>query len=588
MKTPPVSRRKFLASSLTAAVGVAVGPGCIGGGENPAVGLGDSALSKSKSVLTSSQFYDIVIVGSGYGASVLAARLATRFKGSKRICILERGKEYGLGMFPKTFNEVLWNRISPVNPLGLLDHHANGDLEVIGASGLGGTSLLNAAISLRPEPVVFEQPEWPDAIRAEAASLSQYYDRAEGILSPTTRLGSDSFAKVQAHKELVGKADGVPFEKLPLNINTRDTFTRRACIACGDCCSGCNYGAKNSLDKNYLLIARDYGVDIFTQVEVTGIRPIARGEYRITYNDREESHIMDGVLETRCLILGAGSKGSTELLLRAQSDTFKLSETLGTRLSGNGDVLGFAYNLKNKTQSIGTRRKTVGQALSSYGDYRKQGTRADLLDRFLLIDGTFPSALAGQVAQVLANFALTDRDNPKYASFTEEQWKRIEADRDGQYEDGALNHSLLFLACGHDTASGRYYLQSGTGMLKTEWPQIEDEYSFKLINAEMERRAVDMGGVFHENPISYWIDNKMIATHPLGGCPMGNDVSTGVVDHRGRVFDAGSSDPKQPFHPGLYVVDAAILPRSLGVTPLLTISAMAERISDYLKRDLGV
>jgi cholesterol oxidase len=165
--------------------------------------------------------------------------------------------------------------------------------------------------------------------------------------------------------------------------------------------------------------------------------------------------------------------------------------------------------------------------------------------------------------------------------FTEVQMKRITEDMmSAGSSEGALNHSMLYFACGHDSSGGKFIWDKWTSSFTYKWPNVLEEKTFKRINKVMAQYTEKLGGVFIPNPRATVFGGKHVqATHPLGGCPMGQTVSTGVVDHVGRVFNRQSG---HTFHDGLYVVDAAIIPRSLAATPLLTITALAERIAQSI------
>ena len=149
--------------------------------------------------------------------------------------------------------------------------------------------------------------------------------------------------------------------------------------------------------------------------------------------------------------------------------------------------------------------------------------------------------------------------------------------------DGALNHSMMLLACGHDSCGGRYVLDSH-GSIYTVWPKMQEEESFTYINQQMEQYAKRMGGMFIPNPRSSALGGgKMQATHPLGGAPMGQTAAQGAVNHLGQLFDG-----KGGLHEGFYVVDAATLPTSLAAPPLITITALAERsLKHFVKEKIS-
>lgn len=547
--------------------------------------------------------YEVLIIGSGYGGSVLAARLA---KPGRSVALLERGKEWLPGDFPTNLFQLSHATRHPtMNPLGLFEFNSplNSDVDVITGCGLGGTSLINAAICSRPLDNVFEQKEWPDEIKRAKrdGTLDAYYDKAEKILAPMVAPNAEDMAKVQLHADTLAEL-GIPADRLRLAINhgapNPHGASQKACTSCGDCCGGCNIGAKNTLQMNYLPIAKRRSAQIFVGMEVRWIEKLSNGRWRVhyTYHAGGISLPKKGKIDAKLVVVSAGSQGSTEILMRSQDNNLSLSSTLGTRMSANGDVLGFSYNGSRQTNILGYGNTVngvragwpVGQALMAYGDYRKADPTGDIRKQFLLIEGTVPTALTSEFARALAVWARTN-----WESFDETQKKRIEADfmsTSSPPQDGALNHSMVMLACGHDSSGGRY-VYNGKGRPWVEWPSIRPvasesdsskkvtrgEPSFDYIHDVMEQHANSHGAKWIPNPRATIYDKRLAATHPLGGCPMGQDASHGVVDHAGRVFDGHGG-----IHAGLYVADASILPRSLAATPLMTISALSERIADII------
>ncbi len=538
--------------------------------------------------------YDCIVVGSGYGASVVAARLAGQFK---ELAVFERGKEWVPGEFPESWNELAVNLRSELNAHALIDIAPGTDIDIVCGNGLGGTSLINAAISIRPEMNVFQQSEWPKAIQKAAASgeLENYYKKAESVLQPNS-LNQKRFAKSQLHQKItVGSSRS--HGELKLNIRNEDYSETSAnefgqiqspCQQCGNCCTGCNFGAKNVLGTNYLAMARNTGAKIFTQVEVVRINKKSDHYELVIMLIPMAGYRVQKTVTAQHVFLGAGSKGSTQILMRSQTDGFQFSSALGTRLSANGDVMGFAYNTDSKTNIIALKKDEVakknlsarpGLIISTYADYRKPSLDGSVNSQFLLLDGVVPSSLAPLVAYSFARVAKTRPDllNPTKSP---EKEIRINLDidqTDGVSEEGALNHSVLYFACGHDSSGGKFIYNSKEDSFDFVWPKVLEEATFKRINGVMKEYAENLGGTFVENPRSTIFGKKIQATHPLGGCPMADSVANGVVNDLGQVFD-----PKRPggFHENLYVVDAAIIPRSLSATPLLTITALAERIAE--------
>lgn len=588
------SRRQFLAGAGgTAALGMfaLLGSACTTRGKRGPVAtprtsgaFGDWSVVSPRERLFETPKVEVVIIGSGYGGAVTAARLAAS---GARVFVLERGQEWLPGDFPEDLPSLLGS-VRDVDPLGLFDYYMPGssDLDILSASGVGGTSLINAAISTRPEPLVLEQREWPEAIRAAVAdgSLARFYDEASAVLMPNQYVGPDPM-KVEMHRAMAGQRHG-PFSYLPLNITYRDAVRgdpRRPvrgheCVLCGNCTTGCNVGAKSTLQVNYLPRAAASGAKIFAGIDVDRIEQ-HRGTWRVHYRAVSRHGRRESSIDCDQVIVAGGSLGSTEILMRSADRGLRVSDALGTRVSTNGDMLGFCYNGDFPTNLVGEPHGkasgTVGNALMSYVDYRgDHALGPSLEDHFLLLESTIPVSVANSVAKALAAYSVSFSQQ-----LSEDQHQRIMRDvaETNEYApDGALAHSTLYLACGHDDSHGRYVYRRG-GRPGISWSQTTAARFHATITAEMKEYTKLRGGHYIENPRTALFGGRLIVPHPLGGCPMADSVAAGVVDHLGAVFD-----PRGGIYRGLHVLDGSIIPRSLGVTPLLTISALAERAAAQL------
>ena len=211
----------------------------------------------SSSITQMQSSYEVLIVGSGYGAAIAASRLA---RASRRVAILERGREWRAGDFPDSglratqemqFDlEVNDKGHRKGSPTALYDFRVNDDINVFLGCGLGGTSLVNANVALKPDPRVMAQTSWPEALRADLNGLlEECYTHASTMLEPRNYpVEARGIRKYLALKES-GAALNVVCRPAPINVHSE---TRRnhvgvkqnACIECGDCITGCNYNAK--------------------------------------------------------------------------------------------------------------------------------------------------------------------------------------------------------------------------------------------------------------------------------------------------------------------------------------------------------
>ena len=219
--------------------------------------------------------YDVVVVGSGYGGGVAACRLA---RAGRKVCVLERGRELQPGDYPNDTLSMLQEIQVDTKParLGsssaLFDVRVYDDINVAVGCGLGGTSLINAGLVLRPDPRVFQGARWPAQL-ADETRLDVYFERAKAMLRPAVY--PEHLPPLTKFKAIERSARGMqlPFSRLPMLVNFEALpggvnhvgVPQAACVACGDCITGCNYGAKNTVLMNYLPDAVNNGAEIFTE-----------------------------------------------------------------------------------------------------------------------------------------------------------------------------------------------------------------------------------------------------------------------------------------------------------------------------------
>ncbi|MGH9359671.1 MAG: GMC family oxidoreductase N-terminal domain-containing protein, partial [Terriglobia bacterium] len=265
--------------------------------------------------------YDVVVVGSGYGGAITAARISGAPL-KKSVCMLERGREWPVGEFPDSIVKATEEfRNAVTNPTGLYELPIFKDIAVLKGCGLGGTSLLNAAVAIVPDDDVFHQSEWPRTIRRSV--LDPYYDKARKMLASKPHPRAAQLLKVQA-LERRAKEIGLTAFGLDINVNfdidglNPYGVPQKPCIDCGDCFTGCNVGAKNTVYMNYLPVARANGTDMFTHTQVDWLERLPDGGWRIHGRRHERLFPESFALEAGWVVLSAGALGSPEILLRSQ------------------------------------------------------------------------------------------------------------------------------------------------------------------------------------------------------------------------------------------------------------------------------
>ena len=547
------------------------------------------------------QHYGVLVIGSGYGASIAASRLA---RSGQQVCVLERGKEFQPGEYPDTELKAL-EEIQAELPeahlgsrTGLYEFNVNEHINVFKGCGLGGTSLVNANVALRAEPRVFQDPRWPQPLRDDLDTLiREGYEHAEEMLKPTPYPddGYPVLPKLEAQEESA-KSMGAKCYRTPINVNFTLTglnhvgVEQRPCSCCGDCVTGCNYAAKNTLLMNYLPDARNHGAEIYTQVDVRWIERAGSGwlaHYEILGTGREKFHAPELTVSADLLILGAGALGSTEILLRSRDHGLVLSGQVGERFTGNGDVLGFAYNTDHTVNGVGWGHHrpgevaAVGPCITAVIDLREQTV---LEDGMVIEEGSPPGPLAGFLPGGLAVAADLLGREVQFGPIEKirEDARKAASWVEGPYH-GAVHNTQTYLVMTHDNGAGRMTLENDR--LRIHWPGVGEQPIFDKVNARLAQASQALGGKFVINPLwSKLLHNSLLTVHPLGGCVMGESAEQGVVNHKGQVFASGQGSA---VYDSLYVVDGAVVPRPLGVNPLFTISALAERAVAIAARERG-
>ncbi len=551
--------------------------------------------------------YDVVVVGSGYGGAIAASRFA---RAGRSVCILERGRELLAGDFPTSALAAVRELQVRRGPRrygrasGLYDLHTGDDLNVMVGCGLGGTSLINAGVALRPPDWVFEDDRWPAALQGAErgpAELEPYFRRAETMLGSTPYPDTMPTPTKLVALGRAAAGVGATVSRPPLNISFADGpnaagVEQRACVLCGDCVTGCNHRAKNTVAENYLPDAVAHGAEVFCEVTVRSVAPSPSGACRrwtvvfdATGGGRARFASPSSFVFADVVVLAAGTLGSTQILLNSRSGGLAVSPRLGDRFTGNGDVLAFAFGVEGDPpplRGIGTGRRAitpdneVGPCITGVIDLTGTPTPGKGV---LVEEGAIPGALRPLMPAAFAVAAGVDHSGGSLA-FTRRLARRVKATAEAVLDPtgGPAERSLTYLVMSDDVGDGRLRLDGES--LRVEWPAVGDLPVFDHNADVLKRATAAMGGEYVANPLwSPMLRESLMTVHPLGGCAMADDGAQGVVDHRGRVF-TGEGDE---VHDGLLVTDGAIVPRPLAVNPLLTISALSERATALMAADRG-
>ena len=543
--------------------------------------------------------YDAIVIGSGYGAGVAASRLARM---GLSVAVLERGREIPVGEFPDSVPDAVREFQYTINGVhegrrtGLFDLHVGRDVHVLVGCGLGGTSLINANVALSPDHRVWEDPRWPHELFADD-SLNQGFERAKAMLRPLPFPAKTPLAKLDRMAEAAKRLD-VPLSRPPINVVFEAGVNaagveQPACTNCGDCCSGCNVGAKTTVQMTYLPDAFNHGAEIFTDATVRTVRKEADGWrvfYTVTSQAQDHFQSPERSISAEIVVLGAGSLGSTEILLRSREAGLAVSDKLGHGFTGNGDVLAFAWNGQKEVDAVGVgvpAKANVappGPCITGALDLRGGGP---LDDGMIIEEGVLPSGLAEILPGIFnTGGKLFGRDTTSgMLDDFQQSIRRADSWLLGAYR-GAMHNTATYLVMAHDGAGGHIGLEGDR--VHIDWPGAAEQPVFKRIEEKLLEVSAANSATYIRNPIqNTFLGQTLISVHPLGGCGMGSDRAHGVVDQKCRVFDATADAAADAVHQGLYVIDGAVMPRPLGVNPLITITAVAERAMIQLAADIG-
>ncbi|KAK4121687.1 FAD/NAD(P)-binding domain-containing protein [Parathielavia appendiculata] len=559
--------------------------------------------------------YDVVVIGSGYGGGVAASRMA---RGRQSVCVLERGKERWPGEFPETLPDAMrelrvsgefapgdrrsvpGKLVDTGNPTGLY-HFAVGDGQnVYMANGLGGTSLVNANVFLEPHPDVHKMDVWPEELRGKE-KWTRYYDRAKEVLEPTVypesfpELLKTSMLKEQAKQMSCGDK----FRLVPQTTRFEDGpnstgVVMHASTLTGMDATGINDGSKSTTLVTYISDAWNWGAEIFCECEVRQVAkaPEGRKGYIVyfTWRSGKRDHFMPTFYDDlmwvhakKLVFFGAGSLGTTEILLRSKRFGLDISNEVGTEMSGNGDMLGFGYNTDRPVNCIGNPRpnpnRPVGPCITAFIDQRDQDRT---LDGFVVEDCAVPFALAPIMVPILEYLPNPKRRFYRPLQAVAKYASRLRGKVFGPYfVRGSVQNTAAYLIMSHDSSQGTLTLRENTPVLS--YSGVGRSESVSRIHGFLETMTEKVGGMFVANPVWTLFGKHEITVHPMGGARIspGGTGKDGVTNHKGQVFKGDGAE----VHEGLVVCDASNLPAALGVNPFATITALAERSVELAAED---
>jgi cholesterol oxidase len=513
--------------------------------------------------------YDFIIIGSGFGGSVAALRLVE--KGYK-VLILEKGRRFAPEDFPTTNWDLRkWMWAPALGLRGIFKMSFFPHVTVVHGVGYGGGSLVYANTLPIPGDSFFKRKPWGDLADWQA-ELAPHYATARRMLGATR---NPNMTYVDEVIRLVGKDIGKEEGFHPTDVavyfgepgkTVKDPYfggagpERTGCISCGACMTGCRFGAKNTLDRNYLYLAERLGLEVETETEALAVRVDSGGGYRVeATSGLSPAKRVTRVFSAKNVVFSGGVMGTVELLLRMKADPKglpRLSDRLGEFVRTNSEsLIEVVSERRDRDLSKGI---AIGSILETDDHSHLEPTRYGAGSGFFRLLAA-PHVPGATLSTRLANLLGVVLRHPM---------KVLRAATVPDFSKFSI--ILLYMR----TLEGSIRMKLGrsitTGFMTGVTTELTDGPAPTASIPEATDLAKRVAEKVQGFPVSLVTETTLgipTTAHILGGVCMGDSPDTGVIDTNHELFG----------YEGLFVIDGSAVSANPGVNPSLTITALAER-----------